>query len=112
MITARCVGIGNNDNIGATEVGRQFVLPFVGAAWIAARNHADLGEGVDVLLAFDDENGAVLGDGLDQLGQAVWQFADVAHAPDGLAVAVVPTLREAFRINLTISYAKRPSASL
>ena len=54
--------------------------------------------GVDIALAFDDQNGLIAADRLDQARQAIGDEAHVVEVPNPSAVAVGPPLAEILRI--------------
>src|SRR5262245_29728314 len=90
MLAADILVILNNDDVGTTKVlvkGWQpfpalVVLVLRSAARVAGGGDADAPEIVHILLALDDKDRSVLGDGFDELGQAVEHALDVVELPN------------------------------
>ena len=79
VIAARLVIVGNDADIGAREMLVQLRRPLAGASRIAGGDEAELGQIVDVLLAFDDIDRLLLGDSLQHLRQPERHLRDTVQ---------------------------------
>src|SRR5580698_11618912 len=73
-----------------------FFPPLSGAHRVARREQAEVFQGVNVLLAFADENGVALA--LDQFRETIKHKSDILEVPEPSAVAVWPSQLETLGI--------------
>ncbi len=80
----------------------QFGRPFAGATGIACRRQPQLARLLAVLLAFDNEDGLLLGDGLKQLRQPIRHLTNTVQLVCPATLAVRLALPEGLRIELDL----------
>src|SRR5450756_1669553 len=90
MLIARSVLVGDDGDDSAAQELTVLDLPAPGAAGVAGGDRADELDGVDVLLALDDVDGAAGLCRLDHLREPVEDTANVSEFPLPLAVHLAP----------------------
>ena len=97
MAAAGVVVVRQDVDVRALEVRVQLGRPLVGAAGVAGGDEAEAREAIDVLLAFDDEDG-IIGSVGPQLEQPIGHLADALDPPGPASLAVRTALTEVLRL--------------
>ena len=103
MVSPRIIIVRKDNDGRAFEGLRIAIPPFASAVWAARCRDAKIGESIDGLLAFGNEDRLIVGDRFEQSRQAIENSPCITEFPDPAAIAVRSALDEfLWRISLDL----------
>ena len=103
MVSPRIIIVRKDNDGRAFEGLRIAIPPFASAVWAARCRDAKIGESIDGLLAFGNEDRLIVGDRFEQRRQAIENSPCITEFPDPAAIAVRSALDEfLWRISLDL----------